>query len=235
MTRYLQRIEDQLTLAAGQTALQIRLTRSSKLYAGILANRVQYLSAGLVNRLENEMELASLLTHQLAHRQIARVRTAQAAGISVYLPPCVLSPFGTPGRRHRRNQEHQANTRALNYLKAAGYDQSGLLDLFSKLAYENPLWRQTFADLLRMRSVIESEELTPDECRVNSSESSEQYDNLHTVPDPTSQHRSSAACERTGYASQRLVASAPDNRGLYGSFGCAIHVPSIRWKTPNSR
>ncbi|MGA2595149.1 MAG: M48 family metalloprotease, partial [Bryobacteraceae bacterium] len=67
MTQYLQGVEDRLAVAAGQTTLEIRLTRSSKLYATVLENGLQYLSSGLVQRLENEMELAGLLAHQLAH------------------------------------------------------------------------------------------------------------------------------------------------------------------------
>ncbi len=185
MTQYLQRVEDRLAVAAGQTALEIRLTRSSEPYATALAN-VQYLSAGLVQRLENEMELAGLLAHQLAHhqQQVSGATTTPGAGIPLYVPPCVLSPFGTPdGNGTRRNQEQRANAQAIGYLKAAGYDPEGLLDLFSKLAYEHPAWARAIVseDLLYQRSVIEGEEPPPGGYRVNTSEFSEQHDNLLVV------------------------------------------------------
>jgi hypothetical protein len=51
----------------------------------------------------------------------------------------------------------------MGYLKAAGYDPEGLLDLFSKLAYEHPAWAQAIdsEDLLNQRSAIEGEEPPP--------------------------------------------------------------------------
>ncbi|MGA2588552.1 MAG: hypothetical protein ABSH32_01430, partial [Bryobacteraceae bacterium] len=106
------------------------------------------------------------------------------AGIPLYVSPCVLSPFGIPGGNGpRRNQEQRANAQALGYLKAAGYDPEGLLDLFSKLAYEHPAWAQAIVseDLLSQRSAIESEEPPPGGYRVNTSEFSEQQDNLLVI------------------------------------------------------
>jgi len=184
MTQYIQRIENRLAVAAGQAALEIRLTRSTEPYATVSANGAQYLSAGLFKPLENEMELAGLLAHQLAHRQVGGATTAQGASIPLYVPPCVLSPFAIPGGNGpRRNQERQANTQALSYLKAAGYDPEGLLNLFSKLAYEHPALAQAIVpeDLLSLRIAIEDEEPPPGGYRVNTSEFSEQHDNLLVV------------------------------------------------------
>jgi predicted Zn-dependent protease len=169
LTQYLQRIENRMAVAAGQKPLEIRLTRSSEEYATELAHGVQDLSAGLAKRLENEMELAGLLAHQLAHS---------------YVPPCVLSPFGIPGgTAQARNREREATAQALGYLKAAGYDPTGLLDLLSKLAYEHPAWAQAIVpeDLLSLRSAIESDEPPPGGYRVSTSEFYEQHDNLLTV------------------------------------------------------
>ncbi len=171
--QYLQRIENWLAAAAGQKPREIRVTRSADEYATVLANGVQYLSAGLAKRLESEMELAGLLAHQLAHQQVAGGATA-----------CVLSPFGIPGAiGQARIREQQATVQALGYLKAAGYDPTGLLDLFSKLAYEHPAWAQAVIseDLLDLRSVIESEEPPPGGYRVSTNEFSEQHDNLLVV------------------------------------------------------
>jgi len=184
LTQYVQRVENRLAVAAGQTALEVRLTSSSEPYAMVLSNGVQYLSAGLVQRLENEMELAGLLAHQLAHRPVGGATTAQGASIPLNVPLCVLSPFGIPGGNGtRRNQEQRANAQALGYLKAAGYDPEGLLDLFSKLSYEHPAWAQAIVseDLLNQRSVIEGEEPPPGGYRVNTSEFSEQHDKLPVV------------------------------------------------------
>ena len=171
VTEYLQRIENRLAAAAGRKPLEIRLTRSARLYAAV-TGAAQYLSAGLAKRPGNEMELAGLLAHQLAHRQGATS------------PPCVLSPFPAPeGTERRREEEQRASRQALTFLKAAGYDPAGLLDLFSKLAYEHPAWAQAIVveDLLSLRSAIEIEEPPPAGYRVNTSEFVEQRDNLLAI------------------------------------------------------
>jgi predicted Zn-dependent protease len=176
LIQYLQRIENRLAAAAGQKAPEIRLTGSSQEYATVLANGVQYLSAGLAKRLENEMELAGLLAHQLAHRQVV--------GIPTYVTPCVLSPFGISDEfGPARNREQEATVQALSYLKTAGYDPTGLLDLFSKLAYEHPAWDQAIVseDLLSLRGAIESEEPPSGGYRVSTSEFSEQHERLFMI------------------------------------------------------
>jgi predicted Zn-dependent protease len=181
LTQYIQRIENRLAVAAGQKPPEIRLTRSSEIYATALDDSVQYLSGGLVQRLENEMELAGLLAHQLAHRQVSGISSTQGASTPLHGPPCVLSPLGTAGEGGlRRDQEEQASARALGYLKAAGYDPEGLLDLFSKLAYEHPAWAQAIVpeDLLSLRSGIEDEEPPSSGYRVNTSEFSERHDKM---------------------------------------------------------
>jgi hypothetical protein len=127
------------------------------------------------------MELAGLLAHQLAHRQVGGAATVQGHAIPAYVPPCVLSPFDIPGGNGtRRDEEQRANAQGLGYLKAVRYDPTGLLDLFSKLAYEHPAWAQAIVpeDLLRLRSTIEDEEPPPAGYRVNTSEFAEQHDNL---------------------------------------------------------
>lgn len=184
LMQYLQNIENRVAAAVGQKPLEIRLTASSEEYAVVLANGVHYVSAGLVKRLENEMELAGLVAHQLAHRQVSGGAAVRAAGIASDVSPCVLSPYGIPGGTGpARNLEQQATGRALGYLKAAGYDPTGLLDLLSKLAYEHPAWDQAIVpeDLLGWRSAIENEESPPGGYRVSTSEFSEQHDNLLKV------------------------------------------------------
>ena len=191
LIQYLQRIENRIAASAGQKPLEIRLTQSSKEYATVLVNGVQYLSAGLAKRLENEMELAGLLAHQLAH--VAGGTTTQITGIPAHVPPCVLSPFGNPGGiEQARSQEQQATVQAVGYLKAAGYDPAGALDLFSKLAYEHPAWSQAIVteDLLSLRSAIESQEPPPGGYRVSTNEFSEQHDNLLKLLDAAARRSS---------------------------------------------
>src|SRR5580704_13121594 len=67
---YLQRIENQIALAIGGKPLEVRVTRGSDRYAFLLPHDVLYLSGSLLERIENEAELAGLLAHQLAHARV---------------------------------------------------------------------------------------------------------------------------------------------------------------------
>lgn len=138
VSSYVQEAADRLALAAGGKAPEIRLTRSSELYAHLLPHGVLYISKGLFARLESEAELAGLLAHQLAHMhgplQVAQPR----ASITIPMPVCVLaSPVFPSGRREA---EQLATREAIRTLRLAGYDPLAVLDVFLKLAHETPLW-----------------------------------------------------------------------------------------------
>jgi predicted Zn-dependent protease len=64
---YLQQLDVKLATAAGVLPMQVRLTRSTGQYARPRPPRALYVSAGLLDRLEDEAELAGLLAHELAH------------------------------------------------------------------------------------------------------------------------------------------------------------------------
>jgi hypothetical protein len=79
------------------------------------------------------------------------------------------------------------------YVKAAGYDPAGLLDLFSKLAYEHPAWAPAIVpeDLLRRRGAIESEVRPPGGYRVNTNEFFEFHDELLVIVGEATRRRPS--------------------------------------------
>lgn len=156
---YVERIERSI---AGQSPLEVRVTRGKDHYA--VSRTRLYLSAGLLAKIENEAELAGLFAHVLAH---ARARTG-----------CVL---GSPAAL--RDQERRATADALSSLKAAGYDPAGLLDLFSRLAYEHPAWARAIApeDLLEFRVALEREPLPPAGYRVDSSAFHQLHGNIEAV------------------------------------------------------
>jgi hypothetical protein len=149
---YVQAIEERLARAIGAKPLHVRITRGSNTYASILPSGELYISGALLERAESESELAGLLAHQLAHR-------SSSTNI------CVLASQGAPPRwaDDRRESELEATRTAVRALRVVGYDPLAVLELFSKLAYEHPLWAKSIVpeDLLNLRAVLESE--TPPE------------------------------------------------------------------------
>jgi Peptidase family M48 len=145
IVEYLQQLAGRVTSANSQP-IQVRITRSRDQYAILLANRVLYISAGLLETIENEAELAGLLAHELAHR----------------LSPsgCVLgSTLASSRSGDPRAREQEATTDAILSLKAIGYDPVEFLGLLSKLAYEHPVWAKAIVleDLIDFRVRLEGE------------------------------------------------------------------------------
>ncbi len=155
---YLQRLENTIASAAGAGAAEVRLTRSSDRYASRLPAGVLYISGGLLERIESEAELAGLLAHDLAH------------GNSQH--GYVLASPLAPQTPDARELEGRATAAATGYLRAAGYDPAGVLDLLSKLASEQPRWATAILpeDLLQLRIVTEAEAVPPEGYRIDSSQ-----------------------------------------------------------------
>jgi predicted Zn-dependent protease len=173
LIRYLQRLENKLASAVGAAPAEVRLTRSPDLYVSVPADRILYISGGLLQRIENEAELAGLLAHELAHAQAERAAAPEGPANGISREGCVLQSKPAPaGNENARQRELQATTAALGYLKAAGYDPAGVLDLFSKLAYDHPVWAKAIVpeDLLALRVKTEAEAVPPGGYRIGSSE-----------------------------------------------------------------
>jgi beta-barrel assembly-enhancing protease len=149
---YVQAIQDRLARAAGARPLKVRISRGSNIYASLLSNGEIYISGALLERIDNEAELAGLLAHQLAHELRSTVPASR--------PTCALASRGVPYRwtDERREFELEATKTAVNILNSAGYEPSAVLDLFSKLAYEHPEWAEAIVpdDLLNLRAIVES-------------------------------------------------------------------------------
>jgi predicted Zn-dependent protease len=181
---YLQRIENQIALAIGGKPLEVRVTRGSDRYAFLLPHDVLYLSGSLLERIENESELAGLLAHQLAHARVNRIAAAPKQGLEVRLPKCVLaSPFTLGRSDEMREPELQATAAAIGNLKVAGYEPSAILDLLSKLVYENPVWAKAISpeELLNLRATLETETPPAQGYLIDSSEFMHQHSKLVTA------------------------------------------------------
>lgn len=158
--QYLQSLQNTVATAVGAQPLEIRLTRSSDLYASRQPKRVLYISGALLERIDSEVELAGLLAHTLAHD-------------TVQMAACVLAsrrPPPDPGAA--RERERRATAIAIGYLKSAGYDPAGVLDLLSKLAYEHPAWAKAILpeDVLELRTRLEADAIPPAGYRIESSQ-----------------------------------------------------------------
>jgi hypothetical protein len=156
---YLQRIEKRIASAAGVKPAEVRVTRSTLLSVTLLPNGVLYLSGGLLERIDSEAELAGLLAHEMAHGPWAALPGSPLATIPLIGPSCVLSSPFVLGGTQRREPELQATETAVKTLKAAGYDPEAVLDLFSKLSYEQPRWSKAIVsdDLLNLRATLDSD------------------------------------------------------------------------------
>jgi predicted Zn-dependent protease len=147
---YVQRVEDRIAGAAGVKPNEIRITWGVKWYGFLVPDRRLYLSIGLLERISSEGELAGLLSHELAHAN---------PKLGTEFEQCALAAGYLPVQRNPRASEGLATQRAIGYMKASGFDPSAMLDVFSKIAYENQRWSKAIVaeDLLKLRVALEAE------------------------------------------------------------------------------
>ena len=187
---YLQRIENRIAIAAGVKPLEVRLTRNEMSSAVLLPNGVLYLSSALLEQLRSEAELAGLLAHELAHGPWETSPTTHAT-ISMLMPPCVLSsPAMMPAGwiaagwiKDRLEREQQATAAAVKTLETAGYDPEAVLELLSKLSYNNPAWSKAIVsdDLLDLRAPLEAAVPPADGYLIDGSEFLQMHGRLATL------------------------------------------------------
>ena len=134
---YVQRVEDRIAGAAGVKPNEIRITWGNKWYGFLVPDRRLYLSVGLLGRVSSEGELAGLLSHELAHAN---------PKLGVEFEQCALAAGYLPVQRNPRTSEGLAMQRAIGYMKASGFDPSAMLDVFSKISYENQRWSKAIVD-----------------------------------------------------------------------------------------
>jgi predicted Zn-dependent protease len=147
---YVQRLEDRIAGAAGVKPSEIRITWGTEWYGFLVPDRRLYLSIGLLGRVSSEGELAGLLSHELAHA---------SPKLGVEFQQCALAAGYLPVQSNPRASEVLATQRAIDYMKASGFDPSAMLDVFSKVSYENQRWSKAIVaeDLLKLRVALEAE------------------------------------------------------------------------------
>lgn len=129
-----------------QYTIRVRALKSPMLNAFALPNGSIYFNIGLIARMENEAQLATVLGHEAAHfiqkhslRQTRRVKsmTAFALGMNIAGIPligdviAISSIYG-----YSRDLEREADALAYEHLQRAGYDVRESVKVFQHLAAE---------------------------------------------------------------------------------------------------
>jgi predicted Zn-dependent protease len=143
----------QLAQAAGAESLQIRVLESAEAKTHALPGGLLLVRSGLVVGTETAAELAGILAHNIAHitarHGIRNASGSLGANTLSSMPLIFLGGWnGSCARLSGGSRaplawqkvagqyEEQADLLALGYLDQAGYDPSGLVDGFDRLATE---------------------------------------------------------------------------------------------------
>jgi predicted Zn-dependent protease len=144
LEQYLQRIVSRLYPGFQQT-IHVHVVRSPMLNAFALPNGSIYFNMGLLARMEDEAQLATVLGHETAHfilkhalEQRRQIKHASAAAIGVAIVGvpfadlvAISSVYG-----YSRDLERQADAFGFEHLKTAGYDVHESVKVFEILAAE---------------------------------------------------------------------------------------------------
>lgn len=136
-TAYLQRIMDKVHPEFRGT-LKVRVAKSPYLNAFALPNGSIYFNLGLLARLDNEAQLATVLAHEGAHfilkhgyRQRQQVKNSAALSLFVGDTLAMSSIYG-----YSRDLEREADLIAHRQLVKTGYDTREAIRVFEHLARE---------------------------------------------------------------------------------------------------
>lgn len=172
---YLQQVLDRL-FPEFQGVMQVRVLQSPEMNAFALAHGTIYLHSGLLARLDNEAQTATVLAHEGAHfvlrhslRQAKNVKMSAAFGQSLDLysglpgTGALLAVSSISG--YSRGMEREADAEAFRRLQQAGYDLRQGTETFRRLAEETAALGEKqqffFSSHPRMQERIESfEELS---------------------------------------------------------------------------
>lgn len=139
-------------VAREQLPLRIRVLRNSLLNAFTYPNGVIYVHTGILARIDNEAQLATLLTHELTHathrHTVTRVRDVQNKTAFINSVQVLTGPLGGIGalvqligmvgtvaaiHGYSQEQELEADREGLALMTAAGYDAREAPKLFIHL------------------------------------------------------------------------------------------------------
>jgi predicted Zn-dependent protease len=172
VAEYVNRITQNLARNSDSRFLfTVKIIRSDDVNAFALPGGFLFVTTGLLRAIDNEAELASALSHEIAH-VAARHYTNQASWAQIVELASVPLVFvgGWPGfalqrgmqvatplafRKYSRMAESQADELGLQYLYQTGYDPVAFVDFFERMARkeDNP---GRFGQLLSLHPRLQS-------------------------------------------------------------------------------
>jgi predicted Zn-dependent protease len=136
-------------------AITVKVVKNPLLNAFALANGVIYIHSGLLAKMENESQLAAILSHEITHithrHMLQSFRNVQNASVALTALQLAGIPFGLYGSLagllgalsataavsgYSRALENEADTRGFELLVKAGYDPTQASKLFEYLKAE---------------------------------------------------------------------------------------------------
>lgn len=158
---YVRSVADRLIppQAAGAVVFRVHVLRDPVVNAFALANGSIYLNAGLLARLENEAQLAHVLSHEIAHvvqrhglqrqrNRTATVVTAHIADLALFGTSIAYLPAIGALAGHSRENEIEADRLALDYMAQTGYSLQGaeqMFKLLQEVKYKESLWGSVYS------------------------------------------------------------------------------------------
>lgn len=142
LTDYLNRVAQKLVRHShAKVPFMIKVIRSDEINAFALPGGVLYINYGALLVAEDEAELASVMSHEIAHlvarhtsRQIRRSRFLNIATFPLIFfggLNCAVQEVATA--RLSRSYEAEADRLAVEYLYGAGYDPQALVSFFERI------------------------------------------------------------------------------------------------------
>lgn len=173
VTGYAERLAGRLAQSAGLNApVTLKILQDGEVRAFTFPGGFVYITTGLIARAETEAEFAGVLAHEIAHLKLhngyySPAGAANSAAAPRWFMGCSRwtpnSQIPLASLTELRSREQEADTAAIQYLRAAGYDPLGMLEFYNKLRYDEPKLAQTWSsrDLMALHSYVE-ESVPPD-------------------------------------------------------------------------
>lgn len=170
VTNYAERVAGRIAQSAGlNVPLSLKILQDGEARVFAFPGGFIYITTGLIARAETEAEFAGVLAHEIAHLKLhySPAGAATNATATRWFTGCsrwtLNSQIPLTWLTELRSREQEADTAAIQYLRAAGYDPLGMLEFYNKLRYDEPKLAQTWSsrDLMLLHSYVE-ESIPPD-------------------------------------------------------------------------